>query len=171
MHISAPKNLQYESLWQEITTSKQNGKTEVKNIMKNTYGAFFTTWNLKSAVTYKCRQLVLSCKSVYFVISKFILLFSHSFHVPCILLSSLYFYIVRSMFAFLFNWSQSKESVVNQMSHLFFETQKYFFALFNFLKMVIFTMLLWRRSTLWNSTLKIKTLLRRCLTLLISILK
>ena len=30
------------------------------------------------------------------------------------------------MFPFLFNWSQSKASVVNQMIHLFFEAQKYF---------------------------------------------
>ena len=30
------------------------------------------------------------------------------------------------MFPFLFNWSQSKASVVNQIIHLFFEAQKYF---------------------------------------------
>ena len=34
------------------------------------------------------------------------------------------FYIVRSMSAFLFNQSQPKASVVNQMSHLYFEAQK-----------------------------------------------
>ena len=66
-------------------------------------------------------------------------LFSYSFHVPCIILSNVYFYIPRSMFPFLFNRSQSKVSVVNQMSHLFLEAQKYFFAFFNFMKMVIFT--------------------------------
>ena len=37
LHTSAPKNLQYESPLHEITTSiKQYGKTEIKNIMKNT---------------------------------------------------------------------------------------------------------------------------------------
>ena len=41
LHISAPTNLQYDSLWQIIRTSiKQYGKTEIKNIMKNTYAAF-----------------------------------------------------------------------------------------------------------------------------------
>ena len=41
LHISAPTNLLYESLWQEIITSiKQYGKTEIKHKMKNTYAAF-----------------------------------------------------------------------------------------------------------------------------------
>ena len=63
---------------------------------------------------------MLSRASVYFVISKLILLFSYSFHVPCIILSNVSFYIVlRSMFPFPFNRSQSKASVVNQMNHLF----------------------------------------------------
>ena len=166
MHISVPTNLQYASLWQEIITSiKQYGKTEIKNIMKNTYAAFL------SAIAYKCGRVVLSRTSVYFVISKLILLFSYSFHVPCIILSNVYFYIVRSMFPFLFNRSQSKASVVNQMSHLFFEAQKYFFALFNFLKMVIYRTLFRRWSTLWNSTSKITTLFRRFLTLLMLTMK
>ena len=125
---------------------------------------FFTIWNLKTTITYKCRRVVPFLTSVYFAISKLILLFLYSFHVPCIILSNVYFYIVRSMFPFPFNWSQSKASVVNQMNHLFFKAQKYFFALFNFLKMAIFT-------TLWHSTLKITAFFRRCLTLLISTLK
>ena len=66
------------------------------------------------------------------------------YHVPCIILSNVYFYIVYSMFTFLFNQSQSEASVVNQMNHLFFEAQNYFFDLFNFLKMVIFTTLVRR---------------------------
>ena len=57
---------------------------------------------------------------------------------------------------------------INESS--FFEVQKYF-ALFNFLKMVILSTLFRRWSTLWNSTLKITALFRRCLTLLISTLK
>ena len=166
MHISAPANLQYASVWQEIITSiKQSGKTEIKNIMKNIYAAFL------SAITYKCGRVVLSRTSAHFVISKLILLFSYSFHVPCIILSNFYFDIVSSMFLFPFNQSQSKASVVNQMSHLFFQAQKYLFALFNFLKMIIYRTLFRRWPTLWNSTFKITTLFWRCLTLLISTLK
>ena len=76
LQISASTNLQYESLWQEIITSiKQYGKREIKNIMKNTYAYFFTIWNLKSAITHKCGRVILPRTSVYFTISKFILLF------------------------------------------------------------------------------------------------
>ena len=133
---------------------------------------FFTIWNIKSAITYKCWRVVLSCASVYFAISKLMLLFSYCFHVQSILLSNVYFYIVRSIFPFLFNWPQSKTGVVNQMSHLFFEVQKsFFFNLFNFLKIVIFTTFFRRWSTLWNSTLKMTKLFWRCLMLLISTLK
>ena len=103
--------------------------------------------------------------SDYFAISMPILLFSYSFHIPSIILSNVYFYIVRSIFPFLFNRSQSTASIINQLSHLFFETQKYFFALFKFL------MLFQRWSTLWSSTLKITTFFRRFLMLLISTLK
>ena len=51
---------------------------------------------------------------------------SYSFHVPCIILSNVYFYNIRSMFFLHFNRSQSKASVVNQMNNSFFEAQKYF---------------------------------------------
>ena len=116
MHISAPANLQYASVWQEIITSiKQSGKTEIKNIMKNIYAAFL------SAITYKCGRVVLSRTSAHFVISKLILLFSYSFHVPCIILSNFYFDIVSSMFLFPFNQLQSKASVVNQRVTFFFK--------------------------------------------------
>ena len=41
LHISAARNIQYESLWQEIILSiKQCGNMEKKNIMKNSYAAF-----------------------------------------------------------------------------------------------------------------------------------
>ena len=120
--------------------------------MKNRYAAFL--------ITCKCGWVVLFRTSVYF---KRILIF----YVPCIIFCHVYFYIVRLTSPFLFNWSQSKASVINQMSQLFFEAQKYFFALF---KMVKFT-LFWCWSTLWNSTLKITTLFRHCLKLLISMLK
>ena len=89
--------------------------------MKNTYPAFLR------AIAYKCERVVLFHTSVYFVISKLILLFSYSFHVPFIIFSNVYFYIVCSIFPFLFNRSQLKASVVNQMSHLFFSSSKIFF--------------------------------------------
>ena len=138
---------------------------------KKEYNEKYICWFF-IATTYKCGRVVLFRTSVYFAMSKLILLFSYSFHVPCIILCNVYFYIVRSMFPFLFNWSQPKASVVDKMSRLFFfEARKYFFALFNFLKILIFTTLLRRWSMLWNSTLKITTLFWRCLTLLISTLK
>ena len=59
------------------------------------------------------------------------------------------------------NWKR----VLLIMWDIFFETQRYFFALFNFLKMVILTTLCRHWSTLQKSTLKITTLFRRCLTL------
>ena len=120
LDISAPTNLQYASLWQEIiTATKQYGKMEIKNIMKNTYAAL-------SAITYKCGRVLLSGTVVYFVTNKLILLFSYSFHVPCITLSNAYFYIVCSIFPFLFNLLQSKASVVNQVSHLFLKLKNIF---------------------------------------------
>ena len=111
----------YKKIW-------KNGKKEYN---EKYICCFFTIWNLKTPITYKCGRVVLFLTSVYFAISKLILLFSYSFHVKCIILSNIYFYIVRSMFPFLLNWSQSKASVFNQMSHLCFEAQKlWFFLLF-----------------------------------------
>ena len=95
-------------------------KNENKEHNQKYISCFFTIWNLKSAITYKCGWVVLFLASVYFAISKLILLFSYSFHVTCIILSNVYFYMVRSMLPFLFTWSQSKASVVNQMSHVLF---------------------------------------------------
>ena len=150
----------YKTIW-------KNGNKEYNEKYIRCY---FTIWNLISTIMYKCGPVVLFLKSVYFAISKLILLFSYSFHVLCVILSKVYFYIVRSMFPFLFNWLQSKASVVNQMNHLFFEARGYYFAFFNFLRMVIFTTLFWCWSTLWNSTLKITAFFWHCLTLLISTL-
>ena len=64
--------------------------------------------------------------SVYFVLSQLILLFSYSLNIPYIILSNVYFYIVSFMFPFIFNWSQSKASNANQMSHSSFEAQNFF---------------------------------------------
>ena len=107
---------------------KQYGKMEIKNIMRNAYAAFL------SAIAYKCGWVVLSHTSIYFVITKPILLFSYSFHVPCIILSKVYFFIVHCMFPFLFNWLQLKASVVNQMSHLFLRLKKIFVLFSTFWK-------------------------------------
>ena len=152
------------------------------------------TSNLTSTITYKCGRVELFRTSFYFVISKLIQLFAYSFHVSCIILLKVYFHIARSVFPFLFNWEQSKANVVNQKWVIFFRSSKIFFCSFQFLlffallvlllfasfqlfllfstiQLIIFTTLFQRWSALWNSTLKITTLFRRCLTLLISTLK
>ena len=151
----------YKTIW-------ENGNKEYN---EKYIFCFIAIWNLISAISYKSGRVVLFLISVYFAISQLILLFSYSFHVTCIMFSNIYFYIVRSIFPFLFNWSQSKVNTVNQMSLLFFEAQKYLFSLFNFLKMVTFTTFFRHWSMLWNSALKITALFQRCLTLLISTLK
>ena len=49
LHTIAPINLQYGALCHEIITSiKQYGKTELKNIIKNTYAAFLRYEILKT---------------------------------------------------------------------------------------------------------------------------
>ena len=119
LHISAPTDLQSASLWQEILTSiKQHGNTE-----KNTYAALLRYEILKA----QWREM---WASVYFAISKFTLLFSYSFRVPCVIPSNVYFYNVCSMFPFLFNQSQLKASVVNQLTHIFLKF-KNIFSLFS----------------------------------------
>ena len=100
--------------------------------MKNTYAAFLR-YEI-STVPYIGLFYYQQTHTVIFIF------FSCSMH--CI--SNIYFYIEPYIFPFIFNWSQSKASVVNQMSHLFLKLKRYLFALFNFLKMVIFTTLLWR---------------------------
>ena len=106
----------YKAIW-------ENGNKEYNEIY---ICFFFTISNRKRAITYKCGQVVLSHTSVYFAISKLMLLFSYFFHVQCILFSNVYFYIVRSMFPFFFNRSKSKASVVNQISHLFLKLKNIF---------------------------------------------
>ena len=128
----------------------------------------FAIWNLKNTIAYKCERLVLSRTSVYFAISKLIPLFSYSFHLPCISFLTFIFALYVQCFPF-FLIDRNRKQVLLIKS---LEAKKYFCALFNFLKMVIFTTMFRRWSTLWNSTLKIiTTLFRRCLTLLISKLK
>ena len=62
----------------------------------------------------------MSRTSVYFAISKLTLSFSYSFHLTCTILSKVHFYTVYSMFLFLFNQSQLKAGVANQISQLCF---------------------------------------------------
>ena len=106
----------YKTIW-------KNGNNEYN---EKYICCFFTIWNLKSTLTYKCGRVVLFFTSVYFAISKLILSFSYSYHVPCIILSNVYFYIVHSKFPFLFNWSQSKGSVVNQRVTIFLKLKNIF---------------------------------------------
>ena len=110
----------YKTIW------KKGNKEWYKKYMC----CFFTIWNLKSAITYKRGREELSRTSVCFATSILALLFYYSFHVPFIILFNVYFYIVRSVLPFLFNRSQSKASVVNQMSNLFFWSSKIFFCSF-----------------------------------------
>ena len=96
-----------------------------------------------------------------YLIHQFILpsanLFSYSFHVPCIILSNVYFYTVRS--------DHSRKQVLLIKWIIFFWSSKIFFALFNFLEMVIYRTLFRHWSTLWNSAFKITTLIWLNLTL------
>ena len=55
--------------------------------------------------------------SVYFVISKLTLWLLKFFHVSCTILSNVYFRNVILMFSALFDRSQSKAGVINQMIH------------------------------------------------------
>ena len=118
------------SIWVTMTGNNNVYETIWKN-GNNEYNEkyicyIFMIWNLKCATTHKC-----GCHtSVYFAISRLILLFLYSFHVPCIMLSNVCFYFARFMFPFLSIRSQSNVSIVNQMSHLLVETQKYFFCFF-----------------------------------------
>ena len=97
------------SIWVTVTGNNNVWKTIWKNGNKECNEkcicCFFTIWNLKSAITYKCGQVVLCRKSAYFAISKPIILISYSFHVLCIILSNVHFYVIRSMIPFLFNHS------------------------------------------------------------------
>ena len=104
----------YKTIW-------ENGK---KVYNEKYICCFFTV------ITYKYGRVVLFCTSVYIVISKLMLLFSYFFRVSCIILCNVYFYIVISLFPFLFNWLESKASVFNQISHHFFEVQTIFFCSF-----------------------------------------
>ena len=111
-------NKVYKTIW-------KNGNKEYN---EKYICCFLTIWNLKSAITYKCRRVVLSHTSDYFAISKLILLFSYSFHVLCIILSNVYFYVVRSMFPFLFNWSQSKALKLKNIFLLFSNFWKWLYS-------------------------------------------
>ena len=112
----SPKRVNMTGNNDDYKTIKKNGN---KKYNEKYICCFFTIWNSKSAITYKCGREVLFPTSVYFAISKLILLFSYSFHVPWIILSNVYFYTVRFMVSFRFKWSQSKASAVNQRAIFF----------------------------------------------------
>ena len=81
--ISAPANLQYESLGimagnnnfykKGLKKKKRRKKYNEKNMC-----GFLMIWNLKSAITYKCGRVVLSGTSVYFANSKLTLSYSYN---------------------------------------------------------------------------------------------
>ena len=81
----------------------------------------FPIWTRNSAITHKCGQVVLSRTSVNFATSKLTLSFSYSFHVPCIILSNVYFYIVRSIcFPFFLIDHNRKQVLLINVSHFCF---------------------------------------------------
>ena len=65
-----------------INVYKRIWKNGHKEYNEKCICCFSTVWNLRSAITYKCGRVVLFLTSVYFAISKLILLFSYSFHSP-----------------------------------------------------------------------------------------
>ena len=143
LQICAPTNLQCESLWQEIITSiKQYGKVEIKNITKNIYAAFSCLWNLKSTITCKCGGVALFLTSVYFVIRKLILLFSYSFHVPCIILSSVYFYMCVLCFPFFLIDHNQKQVLLIKRVILFLKLKNIFLLFSTFWKGHIYNIVL-----------------------------
>ena len=121
---------------------------------------------LFTAITYKCRGVVLFPTSVYFAIYCY---FPIPFMYHALFFGTFTFamYVLCLPF-FLIVHNQKQVLLIKWV--IFFLSLKNIF-LFNFLKMVIFTMLFRCWSTLWKSTLKSIALFRRCLTLLISTLK
>ena len=91
---------------------KQYGRSGNKKKYNEKYVCcFFTVWNLKSTIMYKCGRVVLTHT----------LANSYSFHLPCTILSNVYFYICTFTFLFLFDWSQSKAVLlIKWVSHLCF---------------------------------------------------
>ena len=85
------------------------------------------------------------------------LTFISTIYVPC------FFFILIDH-----NW---KQVLLIKWIIVFLKLKNIFLIDINLLKMIIFTTLFWRWSTLWNSKLKITTLFRRRLTLLTSTFK
>ena len=110
--------------WQEIISFIK--EYEKKDINKKEYNekyicCFLSIWNLKSAILYKCRRVVLTRTSVYFFISNLTLPFSYFIHVATMHYTfGLLFLHCTLHVSFLFDRSQSKTGVVNQMSRLCF---------------------------------------------------
>ena len=129
-YICSCSSLKGVTMTENNNVNKTIWKNRNKEYNEKYICCFFTMWNLKSAKTYKCGRLVLFVTSVYFPISKLILLFSYFLHDPWIIISKVYFDTVRSIFPFLFNWSQSKATVINQMSRILFLKLKNMFLFF-----------------------------------------
>ena len=139
--ISLLLQISSESLWHEIIAStSQYGKTKIKNIMKNTW-CFFTIWNLKSAVTckygcYSLDQFMLPSANSYCY--SHILFMYHALYFPTFI-----FTMCVTCFPFFFIDHNQKQVLLIKRVIFFLKHKNILFALFNFLKMVIFTTLLW----------------------------
>ena len=92
-----------------LTLLQQIFKKCLKNERKDAIHILFSTIsNIKRARTNKWWRVVLSRKPVCFGISKLILQFLYSFHIPYTILSTVYFHTVLLMFFFVFYWSHLK---------------------------------------------------------------
>ena len=103
---------------------------------------FCCLWNLKSTITCKCGGVALFLTSVYFVIRKLILLFSYSFHVPCIILFSVYFYMYALCFPFFLIVHNQKQVLLIKWVTLFLKLKNIFLLFSIFWKGHIYNIVL-----------------------------
>ena len=105
-------------------------ENEYKEYNEKYICCFFTIWNLLSAIKYKLRR-----SSAIPYISLFCHQQTHSvifivFHVPCIILFNIYFYIARSMFPFFLTDHNQKQVLLIKWV-IFFWSSKDIFLLFS----------------------------------------
>ena len=122
------------SIWVTMTGNNNVYKAMSKNgnreYNEKYICCFFTIWNLKSAITYKCGRVVLSRTSVYFAISKLILLFSYSFHDHAIYFLTFIFTLYVPCFPF-FLIDHNRKQVLLIKWVIFFLKLEYIFSLFS----------------------------------------
>ena len=128
-------------------------------------------YDMIGTITYKYGRVVLVLTLVYFAITKLIPIFSYSCHETWIILYNVYFCIVCSTFTFLVDWSQSKTSVVNQRSHLFFWSSKIFFCYFQHFENGHIQNIVSALLNVMTLDIEKKSIVSGCQTLLIPTLK